>query len=421
MSYCVLIKVSKRIVSFWYKTEGSAYAALTMRDTNVIPLYFYVHGNDFFFGNLAKEKFYRNDPNAFGNYFEIVKDPSSHFSIYGNKKPVKQLFYYGVEQFLSHFINTVLYKSDSIESYRHFPLRFVFDADIEDKEKVLVEALFSEAGYYNVQRVDFTQAFLSVLTEARVIKSESSILLLTSIDNKLFLHLYKNGFTDYPSRVELDGQGADARVKILAEMIIEYVVNLNPFLTLDSKKELATLLPFCKTLLDNEMPIITGEAELSDGQTYWFRITSRNLNERLKYYSNDIVTYSAIDDLMKANSVNMDEVTIVLGSEALNTPYFLDKLQRRYPNVKGTDQVHLKDTMKHIFSKIDLRESHVPLNVPAAPPRVVPKPGLPPLPPKKAPLNIPMVAKPKLPEPKKTDQSTIKHIKLPPLPPKKNQ
>lgn len=69
-----------------------------------------------------------NNPNAFGNYFEIVKDPSKHFNIYGNKKPVKQLLYYGIEQYLSYFINTVLYKSDSIESYRQqFPLFFVRD------------------------------------------------------------------------------------------------------------------------------------------------------------------------------------------------------------------------------------------------------------------------------------------------------
>lgn len=420
MSYCVLIRVSKRVVSFWYKTEGSPFAALTIRDTNMIPLYFYVYGNDFLFGNLAKEKFYKNDPNAFGNYFEIIKDPSSHFNIYGNKKPVKQLLYHGVEQILSHFINTVLYKSDSIESYRHFPLRFMFDADIEDKEKVLVEALFTEAGYYNVQRIDYTQALLSVLMEAGIIGKDSAILLLTSIDNKLFLHLYKNGFSDYPARVELDGQGSDARVKILAEMILEYVVNLNPFLSIDNKKELASLLPFCKTLLDNEVPIITGEAELSDGQKHWFRITSRNLNERLKFYSNDVITYTAIDDLLKANSLNIDAVTILLGSDELNTSYFLDKLRKKYPKVKALDQVHLVDTMKYIFSKIDLSGRNVPLNVPAPSP-IVKKPSLPPPPPKKAPISNSTVARPKLPEPKQTDKSTTKYIKLPPLPPKKNQ
>jgi hypothetical protein len=420
MSYCVLIKVSKRVVSFWYKTEDSPYAPLIIRDTNSIPLYFYVHGNDFFFGNLAKERFYKNDPNAFGNYFEIIKDPSKHFNIYGNQKPVKQLLYHGVEQFLSHFINTVLYKSDSIESYRHFPLRFLFDADIEDKEKALVEALFTEAGYHNVKREDFTAAFFKVLVLAGIIKSDNSILLLTSIDNNLFLQLYKNGYNDYPACIQLDGHGADARIKTLGEMILEYIVNLNPFLSIDNKKELAILLPFCKRLLDHEIPIITGEAELTDGNKYWFKITTRNLNDRLKYYSNDLVIYSAIDDLLKANSVSIEDVTIILGSEELNTPYFLDRLLNKYSKVKTVEQLHFKDTMKYVFSQIDLSSTTVRPKIPLAP-SVMTKPGLPPLPPKKEPAKEVVAEKPKLPEPKISSQVPTKSIKLPPLPPKKNQ
>jgi len=398
-------------VSFWYKTEDSPYAALTIRETNIIPLYFYVHGNDFFFGSLAKEKFFKNDPNAFGNYFEIVKDPSKHFTIYGNKKHVKQLFYYGVEQFLSHFINTVLYKNDSIESYRHFPLRFVFDADIEDKEKALVEALFTEAGYYNVERMSYTRSLFQVLTGASVIKRDGSILLLTSIDNKLFLDLYKNGFSDHPARFQLDGQGADARVKILAEMIIEYIVDLNTFLNVDKNKELAVLLPYCKALLDHETPIIKGEAELTDGNKYWFRITARNLTERLKYYSNDVIIYSAIDDLLKSHNLGIDAVTIVLGSEELNTTYFLEKLLKKYPNVKPVKQLHLKDTMKHIFSQINLANYPVPVKIPVTPPTI---PKLSP----KTELQRPAMPARLPPLPPKKEQIT--KPRLPPLPPKKN-
>lgn len=416
----MLIKVSKRVVSFWYQTEGSPYAALCLRETNSIPLYFFVAGNDFYFGNLAKERFYKNDPNAFGNYFEIIKDPSRHFNIYGNKKPVKQLFYHGVEQLLSHFINTVLYKSDSIESYRHFPLRFIFEADIEDQEKVLIEALFTESGYYNVKRVDFTEALFKVLTAASIVERDSAILLLRSIDNKLFLQLYKCGFCDEPARIQLEGQGADTRVKILAEMILEYIVNLNPFLSIDSEKELGVLLPFCKTLLDQEIPIITGEAELTDGQKYWFRITSRNLTERLKYYSNDIIVYTAIDDLLRSNAIRIDAVTLVLASEELNTPYFLDKLLKKYAKVKAVDQVHLNDTMKYVFSQIDLSNTIARPKV-SIPPLSVTKPGLPPLPSRRGAPTIPVVAKPKLPEPKLGVSSPSKNIKLPPLPPKKNQ
>ena len=406
MSYCVLIKVSKLMVSFWYQTEGSPYAALSIRESNCIPLYFYVDGNDFFFGNLAKERFYKNDPHAFGNYFEIIKDPSIHFNIYGNKKPVKQLFYHGVEQLLSHFINTVLYKSDSVESYRHFPLRFVFDADIEDQEKVLIEALFTDAGYYNVMRVDFTQALFAVLTKARVIQTDSPILLLRSMGNRLFMHLYKNGFSNQPATMQLDGQGADARVKILAEMILEYVITSNPSLTIDQSKELPGILPYCKSLLDHETAIISGDAELRDGNKYWFKITSRNLHERLKYYTNDLSVYATIADLLKLNGVNSDDVTLVLGSEELNTPYFLDKLAKKYTKVKAVEPIHLKDTMAYLFSFIP-----IPSTSPRAP--------LPPPSRKEMPAIPKKIALPPLP-PKILTSEPVKKITLPPLPPKKN-
>ncbi|MBE9602271.1 hypothetical protein [Pedobacter sp. MC2016-24] len=360
-------------------------------------------GNDFYFGALAKERFYKNDPNAFGNYFEIIKDPSRHFDIYGNKKPVKQLFYHGVEQFLSHFIHTVLYKSDSIESYRHFPLRFVFEADIEDQEKVLIEALFTEAGYFNVKRVDLTAALFKVLIASGIVERDGAILLLSSIDNKLFLQLYKRGFSDDPSRIQLEGQGADTRVKILAEMILEYIVSLNPFLNIDTGKELGTLLSFCKTLLDQDVPIITGEAELTDGQKYWFRITARNLSERLKYYSSDLIIYTAIDDLLRSNGIHNDAVTLLVASEELNTPYFLEKLLKKYIKVKAVDQVHLNEAMKCIFSQIDFSNPIGRRNI-SAPPASLTKPGLPPLPSRKEVTSVPVITKPK----------------LPPLPPKKN-
>ena len=126
MDFCVLIKISKQKVSFWYQSGSSPFESLSIKDSNEFPLYFFVDGSDFIFGEyLAIDRFNSNDPNAFGNYFEIIKDPSNHFTIAGNKKPVKQLLYHGIEKVLNFFINQVLYKNDSLESYRqNFPIRF---------------------------------------------------------------------------------------------------------------------------------------------------------------------------------------------------------------------------------------------------------------------------------------------------------
>ncbi len=378
MNYCVLIKVSKRVVSFWYQSEKGPYAPLIIKDTNESPLYFYVNHNDFIFGNAARDRFYSNDPNAFGDYFEIVKDPGKLFSIYGNKKPVKQLLYYGIEQYLSHFINAVLYKSDSIESYRpHFPLRFLFAPDIEDKEKALVESLFKETGYDNVGRVDYNASLFTVLCTKGLMNARNPVLLLTGVDNVLYFELYASVSEPPVASSKLGGQGADPRVRILAEMIVEYISAQNSYLLLDKEIEIATLLPYCTGLLESITPIITGEATLTDGKAYYFRVTERKLNERLLYLSNDSEIYSVIDDLIKTHDLDVQTTTILLGSEAIHTIYFSNKLLKKYPNVKGVNTSDDLDAMKLIFSGIADAGYLVRPAAPAAPPVLPGKKGLP--------------------------------------------
>ncbi|MGY0035760.1 hypothetical protein [Pedobacter sp. NJ-S-72] len=429
MKFCVIAKISKRSVSFWYQSDGNAYAPLIIKGSNEIPLYFYVNGNDFIFGSAARERFNRHDPNAYGNYFEIIKDPVKHFVIYGNKKPVKQLFYYGIEQCLSCFLNTVLYKGDSIESYRQqFPLRFLFDTDIEDNEKSLIEQLFQEAGYFNLDRVYFERTLFAVLAQKGVLSKEKAILLLSGIDDVLYLRLYKNIYAEAIGSYRLEGQGADPRVKILADMIVEYIIIQQPYLSIDKDSETAFLLPFCASLLENISPVIKGDAELSDGNKYWFKVNERGLNDRLQYYSNDSMIYTVIDDLLKSGGLIIEDVVILLGTEEISTSYFSSKLLKKYHHVKEVKAVDIRDTMKSIFSEIaDLNyklKSKIPDQPPVVTKPVIPTPitpkRSPPLPPKiVANISPPQINIPRLPEVKPVIKAKVNPVKPPPLPPKK--
>ncbi|QNK60996.1 hypothetical protein H7F33_10375 [Pedobacter sp. PAMC26386] len=431
MKFCVLAKISRRSVSFWYQSDSNAYAPLSIKESNEIPLYFYVNGNDFLFGSAARDLFNRHDPNAYGNYFEIIKDPGKHFTIYNNKKPVKQLFYYGIEQYLSYFLNTVLYKSDSIESHRqHFPLRFLFDTDIEDNEKSLIEHLFREAGYFNLDRVHFNKVLFDVLTQKGVLPIEKAVLLLSGIDDVLYLRLHKNINAEAIGSFKLEGQGADPRVKILADMIVEYIIIQNSYLSIDKEVEVAVLLPFCVGLLENTSPIIKGDAELSDGNKYWFKVNERNLSDRLQYYSNDSMIYTAIDDLLKLNDLTVQNVVVLLGTEEISTPYFSNKLLKKYHYVKEVKAADIKDTMKAVFAEISNSNYSVKSKAPSTPPilarpsiptppRPIPKPP-PPLPPKKEiSISLPKINVPRLPEIKPVNKVKVNPVKPPPLPPKK--
>lgn len=428
MMYRMLVKVSRRLVSFWYQTNSQGYAPLSMKDGNEVLLYFYVNGNDFIFGNAARDLYNQHHPNAYGNYFEIIKDPAKHFTIYGNKKPVKQLFYYGVEQCLSFFINTVLYKSDAIESYRqHFSLHFLYDVDIEEKEKALVESLFNDAGYISTGRVNYDAALFEVLARHRVISSGKHVLLLNGLNGTLYFKLFDNYLRQPVNMFSMEGQGADPRVKLLAEMIIEYIIAQQSFLSIDTELEVNGILPFCTDKVNHLTPVIQGEVELTDGNKYWFRVSERSLNERLQYYSNDQAVYTNIDDLLEENKLNVDNTVILLVGEEISTSYFQHKLLKRYPHVKIVESVWLKDTMEIVFEGLSRKVAPPPKPVmpvsqpalPVSPPALPvsrPAPESPPVPAATSAPPPPLpVAKPPLP-PVATPR---KPSSPPPLPPSK--
>jgi len=431
MEFCVVVKISRRSVTFWYQTEGRRYSPLALKGSHEVPLYFYVDNNQFNFGLYARERFHNHDPNAFGHYFEIIKDPSRHFILQNSPRRVKQLLYYGIEQYLSHFLNTVLYKSDSIESYRPtFPIKFIFEPDLSEPERNLVEQLFIDAGYRRVSVVSYNDRLLEHLRAIRFIRTDQAALMLTGLDNTLYLDLYPKDSESPVSTLALADQGSDPRIRILAEMILNYINEQNPYLNLDKNLEISALLPYCAVLLAVPRMIATGEAELTSGTKFWFRVNLKTVEERSRYYQDDLVMSTSIGELLQNYSIKPVELVILLCSEQIKTSYFSERLLKQFPMVRNVEPIHADDSIQLIFNTIsNISEippilpviSQVEKQSPKLPPPLPPKkqdlPAIaakPPLPVYRAPVTSP--AKPPLPEARPAATERPKTA-IPPLPP----
>jgi hypothetical protein len=407
-----------------------------MRESHIVPLYFSVDNSGFSFGTQARERYYAHDPNAYGHYFELIKDPSKHFMLHGSPKRIKQLLYYGIEQYLSHFLNTILYDNNSIESRRSdFPLRFIFEPDLGEPERSLVKSLFTEAGYRNLAILDFHDILLGYLRSTGVAGKAQPVLYLSGLDDTLYVELYTKDAGAPVATLSLEGQGADPRTRILAEMIVEYIAVQNHYLNLDTATEASGLLTFCAGLLAKAEPILSGEAELSKGEKFWFSVKLKSVEDRLQYYTGDMMISASISDLLQNHTVHPETVLVLLGSEEIRTPYFSGRILRAYPNIRGIEPLHTEGAMQLIFDLPSAgREQQTPsgvANLPGTMPRAIPdasppvrppvlpvKPAAPPLPAAK-----PQVAKaaemPPLPERKTDGPERAKRIVQPPLPPPK--
>lgn len=352
MSYCVLVKISKQELSFWYQLDGSQFSPLSNKGGNVVPLYFYVNGNDFSIGDFAKERANLNDPNTFSDYFHLIQDPSKYFILHGDAKPVKQLLYYGVENFLSFFIKSILYKSESIEAYRtNFCLRFWFDDDIEIPEKLLIENLFKEAGYENAAEINISVHLNQLISEQT--SSNKSRLILNAINNDLYLNFYSHFDYDLITRAKIEGQGSDPRAKLLAHLILEDIKEANPYLHINIEVEIPHIIDHCSKLLNNLSPLMRGEIELSIGAKADYRIRLSHLEDRLMYNRGiEDRVIPQIEEILKSNKHSDTTVDLVLMGNVINTSYFKEKLVRKFPNVYGIDNTYEKNLLKKLFSEI---------------------------------------------------------------------
>jgi len=407
MQYGIVIRISKRAVTAWYRTEGKRHAPLLLKGIHDVPLYFYVRDNQFDFGTAARERFFQHDPDAYGNYFELIKDPSRHFTLQNSSKRIKQLLYYGIEQLLAYFLSSVLYKSDSIESYRaNLPLTFLFEPDLDIPEQTLIAEMFTEAGYGNVAIRQYNQA----LTEHFQLAGDpGAILLLTGLNDTLYLEVYLKGADTATKMLAMPGQGADPRIRILSEMIVDYILEQNSYLQLDLSREISALLPFSSSLLAGEQMIKSGETELSNGNRYWFRVPLKSVEERLQYHTGDLMVSTAITELLLQAALAPEQVRVILANEQIQTPYFSERLLKGYPHVMRISPQDREVTMQRIFDQIhQVREIKKPIAPPKLPP-VPPVPVKPPLPVHKKPA---ITAPPPLPK----TINTPKSIPPPPLP-----
>jgi hypothetical protein len=347
----VLVKVSKQTLSFWYQMEGGDYAALTFKEGNVVPLCFYANGNEFSIGTFAKERCQVNDPFAFTNYFETVKDPSKYFVLLDDKKPFKQLLYFGIESFLSHFIKTILYKHESIEAFRsNFCLRFWFDDDLESSERIFVLTLFKEAGYENVSATNIDNQLKRLISSATA--DERGRFYLSAIANDLYVQLFSSTH-QLLGKFKLPELGSDPRARILAKLILEDIKEANPHIYFEEDKEIGFIINHCTSLLSSLTPLIRNQIELSTGVRTDYKVRLGHMEERLAYNRGiEDKVIPQLESILGENRLHNSLVDLFLLGDQINTNYFNEKLTKKFPYVTGVPNSIEAKILKSIFVEI---------------------------------------------------------------------
>lgn len=351
MEYCVLVKISKKTIEFFYQIDGGNVEFLALSDREQeIPLAFYLNGDEFIMGEYAMERVKMNDSNAFFPYFDLIREPGKFFTFSGVQRPIKQLLYLGVERYLSEFLrNKLILQDSSIDSNRaSIPLRLCFNRDVTVPEKQIVLDIFRESGYGNVNIVETDMTIFDTLSSNNKCK-----LFLTGLNGDLYMNFFKSKTDKCESSKMLEGIGSDPRYRICADLLFNEITESNPYFFIDKESNFESFLKEAGKIFESTLPIVMGSIRLLSGESCDYSINKAILDDRLKQMSASLTLLSETDYFLRTLSVEPNDVDIILDG-GVNTDFFVEKLHEKYPCVYQMTDTHRRKILKEIFDGLDL-------------------------------------------------------------------
>jgi hypothetical protein len=169
----------------------------------------------------------------------------------------------------------------------------------------------------------------------------------------LFIKLYTSPGYGFQGQVKLDELGSDPRAKILAKLILEDIKEASPHIYFEEDSEIAYVVNHCASLLNNLTPIMRSEIELSSGTRTEYKIRLSDLEDRMMYSRGiEDKVMPRLDTILNENGLISSNVDIILFGDDINTDYFKEKLNKKFPYVVGISNTAHQKILKSIFSSI---------------------------------------------------------------------
>jgi hypothetical protein len=343
VDYKIIIYVSRYNLSFYFNQNKGNYKLYEFENESLIPLCFYSEGTEFEIGYSAKHKTQNNYRNSYKDYFNLIKDTTSTFTFFTNKKKYKDFLVVGIEYLINKFFKEILMSSDNISSIRDsIDISFVFASNIETNEINFVGELFNTSGYKNLKLVYHNFLLLNYLDKHRKIAAYKQdkekigaykgYLIIDGLNTDLYIDFYNELNTKGPKFKKIGKDlASNPKDKIIAKMLFDGAV-LRSGSLVKEETELIQLMPLAKKYSSTTKlePLIT--VQLSDGSVERVRLKMKKVNEILSYESNFTKDFDTVKECeIKSKITNLDLLVIV--KQSITSVNFLDKLKSNYNNV----------------------------------------------------------------------------------------
>ncbi len=364
MTYCILIRISHKTISFSANRNGEGDFSPYPKDERVRALAVWFTGSSVTIGNVAKQQAQMGTSNAFYHIFDRMKERRATFEYSNETHSCNKLLLYtiraGLEEF---FVKEMMNSQGQLEdNIGHLPLLVAFDKDVSSNERDVVTRQLRGNGFGNVKVID-EDYYLR-----HAIGSEDNVLVLSSDGDTLYGSYYKQ--SKRVGDFSAEGLGRDPRLKKLASLIWDRSGAQNDWLEYSDEER--RLEDAANRFINGAKSYCDDEIIMSNGNRYSYYLDSHDL-QTLTRSNNMEVTRTVIDKIQLWNG-DKQTCCIILTNQTAKNKYIIEQLNKEFPSRVFVAGKEMKDRCNELLLE-DCRKVNFIFPQPSVPPAVITDPA----------------------------------------------
>lgn len=339
MNFCILIELSKERISFLYHRSDSDNGFVSFVEQGSLPLAIYCSGNQMEIGQFAVDEANKQSPNAFVDVFRKMREGGT-FKYRGEEIPNNMLLFNAIQRYLSSFFDsTLIGQLGRLEqNIATMPICFLFNADINENERLFVKDSFVRSGYANVGIRDRDQLAMQTL------RSDcGNYVCVTSNGEDLFVNIYNRQGKRLES-ILIRHQGRDPRMDVAVEKLWDSIGYDNYYLNREQEK--AILEQVAENFLSSGKYSLNESVTFSNGYSYDVALSLHELEQF--GVKDDGKTIVDVMRKLADNNIKTTDCTVILQGKAAHNSFFSNMFKKEFNIVRSIDST-LRTEMLAIF------------------------------------------------------------------------
>lgn len=328
MDFCILIELSKERISFLYNRSDSDNGFVPFEGQSSLPLAVYCSGNQMEIGQFAVEEANKQNPCAFTDVFRKLRDGGT-FKYRGEEIPNNMLLFNAIQRHLSVFFDdTLIGQMGRLEqNIATMPICFLFNADINENERLFVKDSFVKSGFANVGIRDCDQlAMRTVHTDS------TNYVCVTSNGQDLYVNIY-NKRGKRLSGLLIPHLGRDPRMDVAVDKLWDSIGFANYYL--DREREQTILEQVAENFLESGKYYLNECITFSNGDSHDVNLSLYEL-ESYGVKGDEKIVEDIIRRLSD-NKIMTSDCTVILQGKAAQNRFFSNIFRKEFNIVHCID------------------------------------------------------------------------------------